>query len=178
MKQLHANRLRKLIEGVRAGVRGIGWNFGVYRDNECCGTVACAAGHCPAIWPENWRWRDETPVLRNSADCWGAESQQRWFGLTEDEAAHLFMPGEQRKRFGWTYQLKEGSRRETWCRMAEAFLESKGFPATPTDSGFTPPAWFPSEFPDVLGLAEVEVGHGKVEACEGGVGPAVKTGGR
>lgn len=64
-------------------------------DGNICGTVGCALGHCPTIWPDSWhivphvdsesgyclRYRFDGPVLNGS---------RSFFGLSAEQTDHLF----------------------------------------------------------------------------------------
>ena len=65
-----------------------------------CGTSGCAIGECPFVWPEEWSFDllEGMPVLRK---CSGPmDSACKWFGLTDNEACHLFLPGCYRMQYG------------------------------------------------------------------------------
>lgn len=64
-----------------------------------CGTLGCALGECPIVFPRQWKFDDTegcepNPILRkdtNSGDSfWDAE---HFFGLNDNESGHLFAPG-------------------------------------------------------------------------------------
>lgn len=69
---------------------------------NACTTVGCAIGECPYIWPDAWVFDHVTklPVLRAKelGTLWRFDSNsviahaREWFGLSEDEVNHLFMP--------------------------------------------------------------------------------------
>lgn len=55
-----------------------------------CGTAGCALGECPVLWPEQWKWDGNDPLLR---DKWETdESAHEFFGLDDFECDHLFYP--------------------------------------------------------------------------------------
>lgn len=152
--------MRELIAGVRAGAKGVGWNFATfYCDFHSCGTTACAAGHLPGLHPE-WRIGKERdsetalPLLRGKRTV--DSSLRTWFGLSQRDIDKLFY---------WdtddlSGMLRPEATREEWCAHAEAFLQSKGFGTTPTvalapEKGLTQAANLPPQadtvaFPESL----------------------------
>lgn len=71
-----------------------------------CGTVACAIGWCPKVFPKHWKWQPFTfesgaePVLRNpplkSEFQWCDDDAQSFFGISDEEFLRLFTPGRRR----------------------------------------------------------------------------------
>lgn len=67
-----------------------------------CGTVACALGWAPAVFPRHLKWErpywsGETALEINFRNASSSYAQtfpvaERFFGLTEDEAQRLFEP--------------------------------------------------------------------------------------
>lgn len=60
-----------------------------------CGYAGCALGECPIVFPEDWKYNQcGEPVLRRSKlNSW--ESANKYFGVNDREASHLFMPDDQ-----------------------------------------------------------------------------------
>jgi len=69
-----------------------------------CGSVGCALGEIPAVWPKEWKWEknrcgDLFSIIHKShggagvAKLWGAVT--KFFSITEDQAYHLFNPRKQ-----------------------------------------------------------------------------------
>lgn len=80
-----------------------------------CGTMGCAIGECPIVFPEFWAWRadysgDEfEPRLRGSKNDWICDVE-KFFNVTAEERRHLFHPGEQiPDRFGGIYLKNKAS---------------------------------------------------------------------
>lgn len=60
-----------------------------------CGSVACAIGHCPIIFPEDWTYyncgyRKFFPRLKGSRSRWPFGDAANFFGLKSDELDDLF----------------------------------------------------------------------------------------
>jgi len=75
------------------------------KDGNYCGSVGCAIGELPAVWPKEWNWEptihnnDMFSIIHNThggfgiAQLWGAVSE--FFSITESQAHHLFNPRKQ-----------------------------------------------------------------------------------
>lgn len=50
---MYRDRLLALAEHLEYGTLGIGWNFTTLITD--CGTAGCALGHCPDLWPRDWK---------------------------------------------------------------------------------------------------------------------------
>lgn len=62
-----------------------------------CGTVGCALGHCPNIWPDFWHYEYEFGNLTSLRDIDGndqpdqiLESAAKFFGIAVDESVETF----------------------------------------------------------------------------------------
>lgn len=88
-----------------------------------CGSVGCALGECPTIFPNDWSFDNEGyPTFgilpRRSGAC-------AYFGIDLDEVDHLFMPGQQRcESYGGQY-LQTLSTKEQVASNIRAFVASK-----------------------------------------------------
>src|SRR4051812_3164233 len=101
MNQLHIERMRKLAEHLRTGQLGHK-KFGFWTFNNAtearCGTIGCAVGECPILFPDEWTWLvGGNPGLRkNQIDGWDPETSiddaAEFFGISDDEAGGLFVP--------------------------------------------------------------------------------------
>lgn len=64
-----------------------------------CGTVGCAIGWMPAVFPRGLRWDERRyksypdVVLRSDPDCIDFAAAATWFGITRSAAEQLFTPG-------------------------------------------------------------------------------------
>lgn len=60
-----------------------------------CGTTACVAGWCPAVFPRAWEWTGEYgyPHLKKDAGYLPTQDFATFFGLTHDEAGVICLPG-------------------------------------------------------------------------------------
>lgn len=142
MKHYHVKRLRKLIAFLRALPRK---NFNFRRivtrakaNGHVCGTVCCAVGWMPAVFPRFAKWNDE--VLRQKAwdssqglefdvpfglnrDCYNpwVAAVAYFFGIDNSVACNLFSPGWQESE-GVT-KLGETATPKQVAAMLEEFLE-------------------------------------------------------
>lgn len=102
--RIRFDRLRKLADFLDTLKRDA-FNFGTLVDDwdwngrgrrqPGCGTVACAWGWAPHVFPRLLEWRAGTPMIRARAVCgpwyWNASD---FFGLNTREVLHLFSPGQ------------------------------------------------------------------------------------
>lgn len=78
-----------------------------------CGTKGCAAGECPIIWPDQWRFAKNRTVrlinnpIPSNTDVW--LDLGHFFGLTPEMVLHLFVPSEGDEDGGFTevYQIED-----------------------------------------------------------------------
>lgn len=72
------------------------FDFSIYNNATAkCGTMGCALGECPIIWPEDWKFYknyDGDPVLIGEYPPSSLISAIRWFNLSPGEAVYLFIP--------------------------------------------------------------------------------------
>ena len=102
------------------------FDFNQYTDPDRkyrgCGTAGCALGECPTAFPNDWGFRKVIgmnnelqflPVLvidsiRFRENAHPLHSAEDFFGLTDPEVCHLFLPNEQSEKYGET-TLTEGA---------------------------------------------------------------------
>jgi hypothetical protein len=63
-----------------------------------CGTVGCAIGWLPAVFPDQFKWvrsafNDELTVLTKETDELNFDAAAEFFGIGYSQADYLFMPG-------------------------------------------------------------------------------------
>ena len=62
-----------------------------------CGTLGCAVGECPVLWPEEWAFIDGYPRLRSVLGISSViGSAASFFGINIEDTVCLFTPGEYR----------------------------------------------------------------------------------
>ena len=98
MKHHHKKRLLKLCDFLEQLQRK-DFNFNVVAERRSCGTIACAVGWTPAVFPRLVKW---SPNKRNKRISIVLADQQRGshyinvarslFGLTHRRAENLFSP--------------------------------------------------------------------------------------
>lgn len=70
-----------------------------YKPNGC-GTMGCAVGEFPAIWPDTWSWFFDE-VRKDGLNGRMIYDVGDWLGITFHEYYHLFIPREQNtKKYG------------------------------------------------------------------------------
>ena len=95
MKKLHRERLLKLadfLDTLKRKQFDYSDYVTEYDYKNKCGTVCCAIGWCPAVFPEDWRWR--RGVFVNSVGTKNGSTRHDWFGLSLSEFEYLFCPGD------------------------------------------------------------------------------------
>lgn len=111
MKAVHKKRLLKLYEYMRQPQKKLGndkFDFSVYKDYISCGTCGCMAGELPYIFPRMWEFDTINYIdilisvrLRQGqhGDRFSSKSEiaqlSEFFGISYDEASHLFQPNGQ-----------------------------------------------------------------------------------
>ena len=94
MKRIYRRRLLKLAKFLETTTNN--FDFNVYRLELECGTVACAIGWCPEVFPESWTsLRTQTvalPMLKNAESYAPSTSGKEFFGVDDFEYTTLFVP--------------------------------------------------------------------------------------
>lgn len=89
-------RLLKLAEKIKK-IPTRQFDLGLIAKKRECGTVCCAIGYCPIVFPRNFKYVDEygdgelEVQLKGTNDV-NFDAAEKFFGLTNDEAYFLFMP--------------------------------------------------------------------------------------
>lgn len=102
MKKLFKDRLLKLAAHLEKGKLGHDkFNFDVWHRVNCT-SAGCAIGECPTIWPRAFRFSRVRYCSRDGASMGNVvltgtrttnhAAAMKWFGVTEIEATHLFIP--------------------------------------------------------------------------------------
>lgn len=104
---------------------------------ERCGTVACAIGWSPAVFPRLVKWAklyngDHAlcVVERTSTDTLGDSfsTAERLFALTFDESRYLFAPYRQREVDGNAKNLTDSATAKEVARHIRRFVRRGGLP--------------------------------------------------
>lgn len=90
-KTVHKRRLLRLARFLRK-LPSERFDYTTWGRTTSCGTVACAVGHCPDVFPTYWRRDNDYPELRESPYSSPLIDAMRFFGLSYDAAAFLFSP--------------------------------------------------------------------------------------
>lgn len=68
----------------------------IAEERDSCGTVCCAIGYCPVVFPRNFKYvRDEYGQINVELKTYGGydfTAARSFFKLTHNEADFLFMP--------------------------------------------------------------------------------------
>lgn len=146
MKHFHLKRLLKLANHLKSNKLGHKrfsfkvTNIFVSPSGEIqesipykCGTNGCAIGECPIVFPKDWLFsKGADPVLRRFKEQdiswqWYAirPSIMEFFGITDEESKHLFMPDEQMPvRYGGV-KASETASPKLIARNILAFIKKK-----------------------------------------------------
>lgn len=139
MKAIHRKRLEKLAEHLEKGNLGHkkfdfstfnlgprGQHTGPTVSNRC-GFSGCALGECPIAFPDDWKfdlWGD--PALAGGHDYQMPIACSRsFFGISETEAKHLFVPEYQNPAILGGKHLGNGATRYQVAANIRAFLKIK-----------------------------------------------------
>jgi hypothetical protein len=132
MRKIRFDRLLKLAKHLASGKLGHKlFDFGQYNDGDwSCGSAGCAIGECPIAFPDDWEFREWGVVALNGAPLDLVEdtsfySAKKFFGLTDSQAQHLFVPTvpwemiddkprlrQNVKKFGGKVLFEEATRKE------------------------------------------------------------------
>ena len=97
MKWWHKKRLQKLADFLKT-LHHKKFNF-AYIINDC-GTVGCAWGWTPVVFPKHLKWYNNSVVFKDNklnTNFWFHEEAAYFFGITAEEALGLFSPNLQHK---------------------------------------------------------------------------------
>jgi hypothetical protein len=109
MKAIHKQRLLKLAKHLRSGKLGHKkFDFRVLNVDDRlqivghCGTLGCAWGECPVIFPTHLMFVDspEGVLLRRDSTGETFADAEKFFDITPNESSHLFVPGCQEVGYG------------------------------------------------------------------------------
>lgn len=102
-----------------------------------CGTVCCAVGWCPVVFPEDWMWRtSDTVRLRDLrfTDLKALGAAAEYFGLTPDEVDMAFVPWDHSDAFdyilsGYDFDpdREAADKRETGARKDRRMAAEYGY---------------------------------------------------
>ena len=134
MNKIQAERLLKLAQHLETGKLGHKrFSFDLINsgkvDKSGCGTVGCAMGELPIVFPRTWEFISLREVaVRGSdrADGMNMEfSVQEWFGISRDERRHLFYPLHQHPDLYGGRMLVQGARKTSVAKNIRLFVEKK-----------------------------------------------------
>lgn len=101
------------------------WVIAEKKRGHLCGTVACAAGWCPAVFPRQWQWFDDhglnmiLPCLRKGPPRTLLDDLAVFFGITHAEVEYLFLPG------AWDNNLSKNATAKQVARHIERFVAAR-----------------------------------------------------
>jgi len=111
-QKIRVGRLRKLAKHLRSEHR-VHKKFyfdklaqgEINKKGNYCGSVGCAMGEFPAVWPNEWRWDNSMSgfitifrVLhksQNANEYTNYDIMADFFSITDDQISHLFVPDSQ-----------------------------------------------------------------------------------
>ena len=93
MNKKQADRFATLYWFVKERVPGSHFDMGMLasktEDMYTCGGIGCLAGWCPVVFPEEWHYRCDDPILTEDPFKIWDTSFQKFFGLTYYETRGL-----------------------------------------------------------------------------------------
>ena len=123
MNKIQIKRLRKLYDHLKNGKLGHSeFNFNFFNwsddardyDEKGCGTMGCAVGELPFVFPRYWEFKYHNPYLKGSdtgLSSLGLASE--FFGISYEEATHLFIPDlQQPERYGGVHLDANATRQQ------------------------------------------------------------------
>lgn len=125
MRTIRFDRLEALAEHVTGPNRGHKkFDFSQYNSvsKPQCGTAGCALGEAPVLWPDDWEFdAGGSPRLKEKPRGEIISCAMRWFGLTHQQASHLFLP-----HYGYKARkgLKHSCTAEQWAEHCRGFIRS------------------------------------------------------
>lgn len=140
------NRLSKMANHLREGQLahekfGFGtWHIAQEREGNMCNTLGCACGELPAVFPQMWEYRRvpynpesahiTSQVALKGKDLWQGASidsagAMAFFGLTDKEFRHLFIPRCQ--ILNTARWLQPDATKEAVAANIEDFIAHKGY---------------------------------------------------
>lgn len=136
---MNTRRLLKLARHLETGKLGHErFDFSTYssiRHNEAfkengCGTMGCALGECPIVWPKQWHFETYTsltsePFLSTDSTYDTTDDAMKFFDISEDEVMHLFMPAHQQPDlYGGSVLIGKVTKEEVAANIRE-FVKAK-----------------------------------------------------
>ncbi len=97
-------RLKKLADHLLNGKLGHeNFDFSCFNDGDIdkngCGTLGCAIGECPIVFPKHWHFEENNYMFEPhliGSDRWSElDDACEFFGISDDAACHLFVPNDQ-----------------------------------------------------------------------------------
>ena len=105
MKTIHRKRLAKLADYLDTLPRKK-FNFEFIIEDDTCGAVGCAIGHCPNVFPKLVEYDPVLDTIKTKArgTRWYRGIAEELFGVSYDVAGGLFSPGRQESDLGPNYK--------------------------------------------------------------------------
>lgn len=137
MKAIYKKRLLKLAKHLKRGKLGHkkfdfsylnADEYGSEMTHNGCGTLGCAIGECPFVFPKHWKFLNGGVVLFGTKKnkLWlGLSQAEKFFGLDEEERWHLFHPISQTPELYGGRNLGYRARPKSVAANIEAFIKRK-----------------------------------------------------
>lgn len=130
MNKIQTKRLEKMATHLETGKLGhenfyfAAINMGEM-DKKGCGTLGCAIGELPIVFPRSWEFDSLFVKIKKSNSQSYREDLLSWFGLRKLEANHLFYPDVQRVKMFGGKRLYGTATKEQVASNIRAFLKIK-----------------------------------------------------
>src|SRR5688572_461394 len=125
MKTIHRERLAKLADYLDKLPRKQ-FNFEFIIEDDTCGAVGCAIGHCHNVFPELVEYDPQWDGVKTKANGtrWYRGIAAELFGLDYTQAGGLFAPGHQECELGPDYtNLSPKSTPKQVAKLIRQFLK-------------------------------------------------------
>ncbi len=130
---MNKERLLKLAEHLESGVLGHKefdfdqFNTGL-RGEKGCGTVGCALGECPIVFPKSWKFGGYTKMLPGlkRGKLYTYEAAEKFFGVSGAASQHLFCPSAQNTQEFGGNDLDRNATRHQVAANIRAFVAKGG----------------------------------------------------
>lgn len=137
MKWFHKKRLEKLATHLEKGKLGHSkFNFGMFsfgnRKENGCGTLGCALGECPVLFPRDWSfvewYADDITgeadfIVLACGEKYTDDSAVAFFGINHSIVHHLFYPTTQKPENYGGRRLSSKATRKQVAANIRAFLK-------------------------------------------------------
>lgn len=125
---MNKERLLQLAEHLEHGKLGHKvFDFSQYNNSieNTCGTMGCAIGECPIIWPNDWKFSIFGTPRMSTKPMETLAATREWFDIDDESRLHLFTPFNQLVHIYGGESLDGEATKEQVAANIRAFVEKK-----------------------------------------------------